>query len=250
MIQPSDRQPLDIVATTPHFYIINKEVVQSFHTENNEDGIVELLEIQTGEELFAVNRLDRVTSGLLLIARTKVAQSDLNALFEQRQIEKFYLALSATKPKKKQGTVSGDMARSRRASWKLLRTKNNPAITQFFSFGSSHSALSTRLFVIRLLTGKTHQIRVALKSLGTPIIGDPTYNAQHSSDTTRTYLHSYALCFSLYGEEYSYVHFPKTDTIWEQSPLEELKERLRTPLAFQWPKNSKLAPVVPLVDPI
>ena len=110
------------------------------------------------------------------------------------------------KPKKKQGWIKGDMGASRRGSYKLLDTKENPAITQFVS-----TALRTheRFFLIKPHTGKTHQIRVALKSLGSPITGDIRYAAsEDAKKEDRGYLHAYALRFSLDKEEFSFCYPP------------------------------------------
>lgn len=73
-----------------------------------------------------------MTSGLLLVARSADAAAALGQALAARQVEKFYLALSDRSPRKKQGWVIGDMERSRRASWKLLPTRQDPAVTQFF----------------------------------------------------------------------------------------------------------------------
>ena len=74
--------------------------------------------------LHAVHRLDKVTSGALLFAKTPDAAAALAAEFRARRVHKYYVALSARRPSKKMGTVAGDMARTRRGAWKLLRRKN------------------------------------------------------------------------------------------------------------------------------
>lgn len=74
-----------------------------------------------------------MTSGILLLARNATAASELSQGFAKRKVEKFYLAIGSKKPKKKQGLICGDMERSRRSSWKLVNSQENPAITQFFS---------------------------------------------------------------------------------------------------------------------
>ena len=118
-------------------------------------------------------------------------------------VAKTYVALSNRKPKKKMGRVSGDMERSRRGSWKLTRGTTDPAVTQFES--TSYVADDGRrlyFFVVKPLTGRTHQIRVALKSLGAPILGDERYaNALDASEYDRTYLHSSSMSFTLPGDE-------------------------------------------------
>eukprot|EP00976_Prorocentrum_cordatum_P075466 1181919-Prorocentrum_minimum.AAC.4 len=116
------------------------------------------------------------------------------------------------------GRVVGDMERSRRASWKLLRTTNNPAVTKFATFPiqrpvsaagddlrdvsqlSAAPSLQLRLFLLKPETGRTHQLRVAMKSLGAPVLGDPTYShADEAKQHSRTYLHATAIRFRLGG---------------------------------------------------
>ncbi len=80
-----------------------------------------------------MHRLDKGTSGLLLLAKSSEAAAKLAELFQNQQIQKFYLALTDQKPKKKQGWVKGDMVQARRSAWKLTGTLSNPAVSYFVS---------------------------------------------------------------------------------------------------------------------
>lgn len=148
--------------------------------------------------VFPVHRLDKMTSGLLLLAKTSTAAAALSRLFSRHQIEKYYLAISADKPRKKQGWVKGGMQRSRRGQWRLSRDNTLLARTQFIS--TAHPL--GRLFVLRPYTGRTHQLRVALKSLGSPILGDRLYGG---AEAERGFLHAQALCFQWQGQLLRYV---------------------------------------------
>lgn len=195
----------DIVALHADFLLINKHPNVSVHKDEGETMLLqEVGKVSGDSQLFLVHRLDKMTSGLLLLARNSQAASQLSQEFARRQVEKYYLAIGAKKPKKKQGLISGDMQRSRRASWKLLPTQENPAITQFVSLPAQPGE---RLFLCKPYTGKTHQIRVALKSIGSPIVGDPIYLASIGAD--RGYLHAFAVRFSYQGEQFSYVCDPR-----------------------------------------
>jgi len=189
----------------PDFIIIDKPAGLSFHSEEG-PGAVARMEAALHVKLYSVHRLDKMTSGLLLLAKSAEAAANFTARFEARQIEKYYLAVTLRKPKKKQGWVKGDMAASRRGSYKLLLTCNAPAVTQFVS-----SALrpNERLFLVKPHTGKTHQIRVALKSLGAPIAGDERYaDATEARREDRGYLHAYALRFEYGGELFAFTCKP------------------------------------------
>lgn len=189
----------------PSFIITHKSAGVNFHSEE-EAGFVVQMSQQLGIPLFPVHRLDKMTSGLVILAKNSETAAQFGKLFEERKIEKYYLAISMRKPKKKMGWIKGDMASARRGDYKLLTTMNNPAITQFVS-----CALRTheRGFLIKPHTGKTHQIRVALKSLGSPIAGDERYaQSDEARKEERGYLHAYTLRFRLGEEEFCFVSPP------------------------------------------
>lgn len=146
-------------------------------------------------------RLDEVTSGIMLLGRNADAAKQISTAFEASRVHKCYVALSARKPKKKQGTIKGDMEKARRGNWKLLHTTTNPAITRFVSFGIQNSRPGMRLYIVKPLTGRTHQIRVAMKSLGSPILGDVRYaDTLTAQQEDRTYLHAASIHFTLNDE--------------------------------------------------
>lgn len=187
------------------FVVAIKPEGVNFHSEGEAGFVVQVSE-QLGLPLFPVHRLDKMTSGLVILAKNSETAARFGKMFENREIEKYYLAISMRKPKKKMGWIKGDMSSARRGDYKLLVTMNNPAITQFVS-----CALRTheRGFLIKPHTGKTHQIRVALKSLGSPIAGDERYaQADEARKEDRGYLHAYALRFRLSEEEFCFVSPP------------------------------------------
>lgn len=201
---------IPIIDETPDLLVLHKPPGLAFHRQGETPGLFDRVRRQQpGVPLFAVHRLDRITSGLLLVAKNRETASDLGSLFQQGRVEKYYLAVSDRKPKKKQGTVCGDMARSRRGTWKILRSSTRPALTEF---KSTVLAPGLRLFLLRPHTGRTHQLRVALKSIGSPILGDPRYHPTPPSDQNpdRGYLHCYALAFELAGRCYRYHLRPAT----------------------------------------
>ena len=180
--------------------------------------------------VYGVHRLDRVTSGILLLAKDKETAGLLTKKFRQKDVTKYYFAISSKKPKKKkQGWVLGDMAKGRRGYWLLQKSTKDPAITRFFTAGLGALAddvveewkqlgadtggpMPKTAILFRPHTGRTHQLRVAAKSIGLPILMDPYYGdgtaaALSSSSSSskmllnkgvqRTYLHAAALHVSL-----------------------------------------------------
>ena len=196
---------MKIIFENNDFILVYKPHNVNFHSEE-EAGFVVQISQQLDIPLFPVHRLDKMTSGLIIFAKSSEIAAVFGKMFENREVEKYYLALSMRKPKKKMGWIKGDMASARRGDYKLLTTMENPAITQFIS-----CALRTheRFFLIKPHTGKTHQIRVALKSLGSPIAGDERYaQADIARTEDRGYLHAYALRFTLNSEPFSFVLSP------------------------------------------
>ena len=195
---------MQIIFQNSDFAVFNKPAGLNFHSEDNEAGFVVLATRQLNvPQLYSVHRLDKMTSGLIILAKSSKMANEFTKLFENKEIQKFYLALSLRKPKKKQGWVKADMGSSRRGTYKLLKTKENQAITQFVSCALR---VGERFFLVKPHTGKTHQIRVALKSIGSPIAGDIRYaNADEAKKEDRGYLHAYALSFTLKGENFSFI---------------------------------------------
>ncbi|MBV1922335.1 MAG: TIGR01621 family pseudouridine synthase [Pseudomonadales bacterium] len=217
------------------FIVIDKSPGISFHSESGDPGLFEQVKSALSlNELYPVHRLDKITSGLMLLAKTKQSASDLSELFRLRQVSKFYLAISDKKPKKKQGLIKGDVEASRRGSWKLCKSKENPAITQFFS----HSIKpGMRLYLLKPHTGKTHQIRISLKSLSAPIVGDMLYhNAWEAKKFDRGYLHAYGLSFSLHDVKYAFIAPPSIGSLFlDECTQKVIQEQYASPGTLPWP---------------
>ncbi len=221
--------PYKIIADTPHYLAVDKAAGISFHNDdNNKDsnsakGILNLIrekEYSTQkssnskkENLFAVHRLDKLSSGVLIFAKGRKNADFFSNLFRHRKLEKIYIAISDRLPKKKQGTVSGGMKPSRGGSWQLTHENKNIAITKFFSVLIPNRRIGLRLYVLQPLSGRTHQIRVAMKSLGAPILGDSRYASfALARQEDRCYLHAYGLRFYFENKLVTIISPPNTGT--------------------------------------
>lgn len=204
---------IKVIYDHPDFIIVDKPQALSFHMEMQTDGLAKLIADQTGLKLWPVHRLDKITSGLVIFAKSAINAALFGKLFEMNRIEKTYLALSDKKPKKKMGIICGDMQKSRNGSWKITHSKLNPATTQFVSCGLQPGI---RLFLIKPKTGKTHQIRVALKSIGAAILGDTRYAG---TDSDRGYLHAYALAFDWKEQRIELQCMPLTGALFADNQL-------------------------------
>ncbi len=211
--------PLNIIQKTDEWLVVNKPSGVSIHGDQEALGFVENLKQQLGISFLApVHRLDKVTSGCLLLAKTSNAASLLSQQFQNQEVQKKYLAIVTGKMKKKQGMIKGDMLPSRRGSWRLTKTQNNPAITVFKSM---HYQPGYRLVVIKPVTGKTHQIRVAMKSNSSPVWGDLRYGSKEKNQLAdRCYLHCWQLSFKWLDNIHHLVCLPNEGILFKQTLLQ------------------------------
>jgi tRNA pseudouridine32 synthase/23S rRNA pseudouridine746 synthase len=223
-----------IVFDHSDFVVVNKPININMHSENGIAGIVPILCEQLNfPKLWLAHRLDKVTSGLLILAKNAEAAALFGMMFSTHGIQKYYLAIASKKPKKKQGAIVGDMRRTRDGKWALTPDTTNPAMTQFFS---QSVAQSQRLFILKPHTGKTHQIRVAMKSLGSPILGDAAYKG---STADRTYLHAYALTFNYKGKQVSIKCMPEQGEYFSKLDLTDAFKGYAHPENLAWPTLKK-----------
>jgi tRNA pseudouridine32 synthase/23S rRNA pseudouridine746 synthase len=185
------------------FCFVYKPIGWTVQRDEQAQSILVWLSEKLNQPCFPVHRLDKPTSGILIVALTREANRELSQLFAAREVTKTYLAISTQKPKKKQGWIKGDMAPSRRGQFKLLRSQENPAISYFESESISAGLRGFKLYP---KTGKTHQLRVAMKSIGSPILGDGLY-AGESAD--RLYLHAWQLSFMYQQQQVSITADPE-----------------------------------------
>mmetsp|Transcript_11648 Transcript_11648/g.25526 ORF Transcript_11648/g.25526 Transcript_11648/m.25526 type:complete len:375 (-) Transcript_11648:141-1265(-) len=290
IIHPSDID-IPIIYENDKLLAINKPPHIPHHDDpsTGQLGVMSLIRFQQQQtnptfpyphRLYGVHRLDRVTSGILLLAKDSATASALMNKFRRKEISKFYMAISSKKPKKKkQGWVKGMMTKGRRGSYKLLNNSNQSKVnakegeseeigddidpinrsdsnvsktnkivyaeTRFFTSGLGNLLLAPSLLgsirgnhdddiqpipktaiLFQPLTGKTHQLRVAAKSVAIPILGDVRYGGGRMDitrgddldegtidDWNRAYLHASAIHFQLDEDEY---------TIWSPPPFDHL----------------------------
>jgi 23S rRNA pseudouridine1911/1915/1917 synthase len=150
-----------------------------------------------------VHRLDRDTSGLLVVARSEAAHRGLQRLIRRREVERRYLALVHGRPRSRTGRIEAAVGRDRHDRTRHSIDTDTPrnAVTWF----ELVETLGERaLLELRLETGRTHQLRVHLESIGLPVCGDPVYGVP-DLELRRQFLHAHRLSFRhpLTGEEVS-----------------------------------------------
>jgi len=141
-----------------------------------------------------VHRLDRDTSGLLVVARTAEAHRRLQGLVRRRALTREYLALVRGRPRSWRGRIEAAIGRDRRDPTRVSLDTDRPreAVThlEVIELLAAHAFLR-----VRLETGRTHQIRVHLAAIDLPVSGDPVYGVAGDLGLTRQFLHAARLAF-------------------------------------------------------
>jgi 23S rRNA pseudouridine1911/1915/1917 synthase len=136
-----------------------------------------------------VHRLDRDTSGLLVVARSEEAHRRLQAALAERRIEREYLALVEGLPPSRTGTIEAPIGRDPRVRTRMA-VGGAGAREARTHFTLERALPRTSLLSVRLDTGRTHQIRVHLQAIGHPVCGDPEYGTPGMLGLERQFLHA------------------------------------------------------------
>jgi 23S rRNA pseudouridine1911/1915/1917 synthase len=141
-----------------------------------------------------VHRLDRDTSGLLVVARSEEAHRALQEAMKAREVEREYVALVEGRPPARTGTIDAALGRDRRVRTKISVDTDvpRPAVTHF---EITEALPGFTLLRVRLETGRTHQIRAHFEAIGHPVAGDPDYGTADLLGLERQFLHAARLAF-------------------------------------------------------
>jgi tRNA pseudouridine32 synthase/23S rRNA pseudouridine746 synthase/23S rRNA pseudouridine1911/1915/1917 synthase len=227
--------------------------------ERHEADLVRLA-AGAGERLLPVHRIDKVTSGAVLLAKRPSAHAELTRQFQRRSAGKLYLAVTRSRGLPERGTIElplsvGRKGRvrvaARRASiladpasgrWSVppaevfTHTRTYPSLTTFANLWEERD---DTLLAVRPVTGRRHQIRVHLAWIGHPIEGDPLFDSRPGPGAPRTGLHSWRLAFDAPWSAASriQVEAPPGDDFWaclQLQPTGPVRETiLRTARALE-----------------
>ena len=141
-----------------------------------------------------VHRLDKDTSGLLIVAKDDQAHAALSRQLSERQMEKHYLALAAGQMKGTEGSIDLAIGRSLKDRKKMAPRPDGRSALTHWTLLEQRS--DRALLDVRLVTGRTHQIRVHMAAIGHPVLGDPLYAARGTPKAGRLMLHAWRLKFT------------------------------------------------------
>jgi 23S rRNA pseudouridine1911/1915/1917 synthase len=229
---------LNILYEDEYLLVLDKPAGMVVHpAPGNPDGtLVNALIAHCGDSLTGiggekrpgiVHRLDKDTSGVMVVAKTELAHARLSAAFSTRDLERAYKALCWGVPSPAKGEIEGDIGRDPRDRKRMaVVRKNGKAALTWYTVLQSFG-LGAALISCRLATGRTHQIRVHLAQIGHPLIGDPVYLKRRPAaakylaepakslalDFPRQALHAEILGFShpITGEALRFVTPPPED---------------------------------------
>jgi 23S rRNA pseudouridine1911/1915/1917 synthase len=245
--------PLDIVYEDDDLIVVNKPAGMVVHPApgNRDQTLVNALLAHCGDSLSGVggvrrpgivHRLDKDTSGLLVAAKNDTAHAGLSALFQEHDIERAYLALVWGVPSPRRGRIEGLIGRDPRNRKKMAVVSRNGkhAVTDYTVEKVLASGKSALVRCV-LATGRTHQIRVHLASIGHPVMGDRTYGRARRgrrgelseaataalAGLNRQALHAAELGFRhpVTGERLNFARKPPNDMEMLLSVLSEVVQR-------------------------
>lgn len=225
-LQPNKEIAFEVIFEDNNVIIINKPAGIQVHPSNNEkkytliNGLIakypELKNVHDDSEGSdfrpgIVHRLDKNTSGIMVIARNKKSFKELKQLFKDNKIKKTYVALVHGILEKKNGFIDKPLARSLSYKKQIIANAKTKTIIRnaFTEYTVLQEMNKYSLVEVRPKTGRMHQIRVHFASLGHPIVGDMTYLPAKIKDgdkgiTKRQLLHAKSISFVLFDKDYSF----------------------------------------------
>lgn len=199
----AEKIALDILFEDEALIVLNKPAGMVVHPgAGNKDGTMvsallyhctNLSGIGGVERPGIVHRLDKETSGCLVVAKTDAAHRDLAAQFAEREVKKTYLALVAGAPLEPKGFIDAPIERHKVHRQKMMVSTNGRGRDSFTEYRVVKTGGGRSLIECHPRTGRTHQIRVHLKHIGFPVLGDPLYGRREDFD--RHMLHAWKIEF-------------------------------------------------------
>lgn len=207
-----EKIPLDIIFENEGVIVINKPAGMVVHPSAGHSTstlvhalLAHLPALNTKKENIRpgiVHRLDKDTSGLILVAKSETSQLWLQKQFSNRKVEKIYLALVDGHPRTFNGRIEAPIYRHPYDRKKMAIAPLGKGRSAITTFQVEKEYVDHTLLKVKPFTGRTHQIRVHLASIGYPIVGDRIYGRKHPSlPIPRQFLHAYEIKVTLLDEK-------------------------------------------------
>jgi 23S rRNA pseudouridine1911/1915/1917 synthase len=203
--------PLDIVFENEHLLVVNKAAGMVVHpSAGHSTGTLVNAALAHAPEMEGVggvhrpgvvHRLDKDTSGLILLAKNDLTHRWLQDQFRLRKVQKDYLALVDGRPPSPRGRVEAAIARDERLRKKMVVVDPDRGRQAVSEYSTLETFAAHSLLQVHPITGRTHQIRLHMAFLGCPVAGDTVYGLRHSTiPVGRYFLHAHRLVIQLRGE--------------------------------------------------
>lgn len=184
-----------IIFQSHQFVVANKPAgVPTQPDQTGDKSLVDLLSIYCKSDLYVIHRLDRPVSGIVLLAKSKKAAADLNRQFQDKKVEKTYLAVVKEAPEAPEGTLTHYLKKQGKQE-KVFSEPAPGALEATLSYTCLSISDNYTLLKIVPATGRFHQIRAQLSAIGSPIKGDVKYGFRRGNADRSIHLHAQQLTF-------------------------------------------------------
>lgn len=207
--QKKDAPNIKIIYEDDDVIVVDKQAgIVVYPTDSHKSGTLvdalhEKIDIQSGIRPGVVHRLDKDTSGLIVFAKNKKTLEYLQDQIRDRKFNKLYLVLVWGKVTPERGTIDIPIQRSEKDRKKMeASSSGRESLTEYEVIKYYDK---TTYLKVKIITGRTHQIRVHFAGIGYPVVGDKTYGKRgEETNLNRQFLHAHELGFDLFGKIYKF----------------------------------------------
>lgn len=212
LIRMAEELQKNIIFQNEDFIVLNKPyglaAQNGSKTNVSVDSLTEFWKLDGEQKPKLVHRIDKETTGLMILARSSSMAATLSDMMRKRQIEKLYFAVLQGLPKPTKGKIDIPIAKDCSTKYEEVKPKagGDRAITEYEVLDNALNVMS--IVRMKLVTGRTHQLRVHSAAIGCPIIGDGKYNKTEKKIRNiedKLHLHSHIMRFNLKGKDYEFI---------------------------------------------
>lgn len=216
---------MNILFEDKFILICEKPAGVSSEPDGSGEDVVTAASCRAGKDCLLVHRLDRVTGGAMVLAKTPAAAAKLSAMIQNRSFLKEYLAVVEGVPAEKAGVMQDLLFKDSRRNKSFVVTRKRAGVKdaslEYRLIGVSESG--TSLVLVRLHTGRTHQIRVQFASRGMPLLGDGKYGSRENKCTAALWSCRIGFKHPMTGEDIMAVSMPERKWPWTEFDFKSLE---------------------------
>ena len=204
-----------------HLLVVEKDAGILSEPDGSGNDIVTLCSNHTGAECYLVHRLDRGTGGVMVLAKTKAAAGKLSALVSERAFSKEYLAVIKGAPEVSEGIFKDLLFKDSRKNKSFVVTRARKGVKEAsLEYRVLGAKEDTSLVLVKLHTGRTHQIRVQFASRKMPLLGDGKYGSRDNRCETALWSCRLSFKHPMTGKEICCTSLPPREYPWDMFEVE------------------------------